>query len=55
MVTTTMLCYRLTYVFVSPPKQPFDDPRLKNLVIGVRMVGSDPPTPPSRRRSPRAA
>jgi mxaJ protein len=53
MLTTTRPYYRSTYVFVSRKADglditSFDDPRLKNLTIGVQMVGNDAMnTPPA--------
>ena len=53
LVTTTHPYYRSTYVFVTraDPKldiSSFDDPRLRNLTIGVQMVGNDAMnTPPA--------
>lgn len=52
-LTTTIPYYRSTYVFVSRASDhldisSFDDPRLKNLVVGVQMVGNDANnTPPA--------
>lgn len=52
-MATTIPYYRSTYVFVSRPDEhldisSFDDPRLKDLAIGVQMVGNDANnTPPA--------
>lgn len=45
-VATTRPYYRSSYVFVSaaaegPPVESLDDPRLRDLVIGVQMIGDD--------------
>jgi mxaJ protein len=53
LVTTTHPYYRSTYVFVTRSDREldisrFDDPRLRNLTIGVQMVGNDAVnTPPA--------
>lgn len=45
MLRTTTPYYRSTYVFVTREDQPdirsFDDPRLRNLRIGVQLIGDD--------------
>jgi mxaJ protein len=42
--------YRSSYVFVTPANQPaidsFDDPRLRQLRVGVQLVGDDSANPP---------
>lgn len=53
MMATTHPYYRSTYVFVSRADrnlniESFDDPRLRNLTIGVQMIGNDATnTPPA--------
>jgi mxaJ protein len=51
LVTTTRPYYRSTYVFVTRTDRElaissFDDPRLRQLTIGVQMIGNDAMNPP---------